>query len=281
MTRQPDPVPGGGRAGGMAGRDAEAIKACCAVGYSSDLVSLLLGDSYHPGGLSLTRRLLDTLGLRPGERLLDVASGVGTTCLLAATEYDARVDGIDLSPANVTLARGAAAARGLGYRARFHHGDAEALPVPDHGWDVVICECALCTFPDKPTAVAEMTRVLRPGGRVGITDITANRYRLPTELTGLGAWIACVADARGTEDYKQLLHDAGLRVTRVEHHHDALVRMIGHIGARLDLLRITCRERLEALGVDFARVRPVLGAAQTSIRDGILDYVLIVAEKPA
>lgn len=282
MTLHPVPTPGAGsRVGGLDSRDAAAIKACCAVGYSSDLVSLLLGDSYHPGGLSLTRRLLDTLDLAPGERLLDVASGIGTSCLLAATEYDVRVDGVDLSPANVALASGGAAARGLGNRARFHNGDAEALPLPDHGWDAVICECALCTFPDKPTAAAEITRALRPGGRVGITDITADQQRLPTELTGLGARIACVADARSSEDYKQLLEDAGLRVTRVEHHREALDRMIHHIGARLDLLRITSRERLEAAGVDFARVRPVLGAAQAAVRDGILDYVLIVAEKPA
>ncbi len=91
----------------------ETIKACCAVGYSSDLVSLLLGDSYHPGGLALTRRLLDQLGLAPGSRLVDIASGIGTTALLAATEYDAQADGVDLSPANVALATGAAAARGL------------------------------------------------------------------------------------------------------------------------------------------------------------------------
>ncbi len=59
--------------------DAGALKACCAAGYSSDLVSLLLGDSYHPGGLSLSRQLFDRVGLTAGQRLVDVAAGRGTT----------------------------------------------------------------------------------------------------------------------------------------------------------------------------------------------------------
>ena len=259
--------------------DAETIKACCAVGYSSDLVSLLLGDSYHPGGLDLTRRLLDQLGLAPGERLLDVASGIGTTALLAATEFDARADGVDLSPANVALATGAAAARGLADRVTFQPGDAEALPMADGGWDAVICECALCTFPDKRVAVAEMARVLRPGGRLGITDVTADRDRLPPELTTLQAWIACVADARTADDYRDLITGSGLRVLRVENHQGALERMVRQIEARLELLRITARPRLEEAGIDFTRVRPVLRAARVAISEGIIGYVLIVAEK--
>ena len=259
----------------------ETIKACCAVGYSSDLVSQLLGDSYHPGGLALTRRLLDQLGLAPGSRLVDIASGIGTTALLAAIEYDAQADGVDLSPANVALATGAAAARGLDHRVTFHLGDAEALPLDDDGWDAVACECALCTFPDKQTAVAEMARVLKPGGRIGITDMTADRDRLPPELTTLQAWIACVADARTADDYRDLLAGAGLQVLRIEHHQVALERMVRQIEARLELLRLTARPRLQEAGIDFMQVRPVLDAAHTAVRDGILGYVLIIAEKPA
>ncbi len=263
-----------------AANSSETIKACCAAGYSSDVVSLLLGDSYHPGGRALTRRLLDAVGLRAQDRMLDVASGVGATALLAATEYGARVDGVDLSAANVTLANGAADSRGIGDRARFQLGDAEALPLRDAGWDVVVCECALCTFPDKATALREMVRALRPGGRVGISDIAADHPRLPAELTGLAGWVACIADARTTDAYRRLLEDAGLRTALVEHHPEALDQMIRQIGARLELLRMTARPRLESLGVDFSRVRPVLGAAEAALRDGTLDYVLIVAEKP-
>lgn len=259
--------------------DAVTVKACCATGYSSDAVALLLGPSYHPGGLRLTRRLLDTVGVRPGDRLVDVASGIGTTGLLAAGEYQAYVDGVDLSAANVTLANGAAQAAGVADRAQFHHGDAEALPLSDGMYDAVVCECALCTFPDKATAASEMARVLRPGGRVGITDVTADPDRLPPELTGVAAWVACIADARPVEDYRAILAGAGLRVTTTERHTAALEQMVRQIAARLELLRMTSPGRLEELGIDISRAGPVLDAAQGAIRDGVLDYVLLVGEK--
>jgi hypothetical protein len=257
-----------------------AVKACCADRYSSDVVALLLGESYHPGGLALTRRLLDILGVSRGDRLLDVASGTGTSSLVAAVEYHSLVDGVDLAPGNVTAATDRAASRGVADRVRFHGGDAEALPVPDDGFDAVICECALCTFPDKTTAAREMARVLRPGGRVGITDVTAERSRLPVELTGLMAQVACIADARTDAEYQGILQDAGLRVLVVECHDRALARLIEQIAARLELLRMTAGDRLGAFGLDPATYRPVLDAARTAVADGILGYVLITAEKP-
>jgi arsenite methyltransferase len=260
--------------------DPDLAKACCVAGYSSDVVSLLLGDSYHPGGLALTRRLLDHLACDPGSRLLDVASGRGATALLAAEDYGARVDGLDLAPVNVNLANGAAAARGADSHVRFHLGDAESLPFADAEFDLVVCECALCTFPDKVTATREVARVLRPGGRVGITDITADRARLPDELTSVAAWVACIADARPSGEYADLLSEAGLRITFTEDHHRAVTRMLDQIVARLDLLRITAPGRLEELGVDRARSADVLAAARAAVNDRVVGYTLIVAEKP-
>lgn len=260
--------------------DPATVKACCAQGYSSDVVALLLGDSYHPGGLRLTRRLLDALAVGLGDQLLDVACGTGTTSLVAAVEYDAQVLGVDLSPDNVAVAVGTAATRAVPERARFRVGDAEALPMPAAGCDVVVCECALCTFPGKATAAREMARVLRPGGRVGITDVTADRARLPAELTGLAGWVACVADARTEADYQHILAAAGLRVDTVERHDAALARLVDQIGARLELLRMTAPGRLAELGLQPTAWRPVLDAAHTALFDGTLGYVLITAEKP-
>ncbi len=214
-------------------------KACCAAAYGSDVVALLLGESYHPGGLALTRRLADRLDLRPGQRVLDVASGRGTTALTLAREYGVTVTGVDLSDANVALAAGAAQAAGLAGQVSFQVGDAELLPVDADSVDVVVCECAFCIFPDKPTAAAELARVLRPGGRLGITDVTVDPARLPAELTGLGAWIACIADARPLHEYIALLADAGLRVTHTGRHDQAITGMIDQIEARLTLVRIT------------------------------------------
>ncbi|MEU9246981.1 methyltransferase domain-containing protein [Streptomyces sp. NPDC048385] len=255
------------------------LKACCAAAYSSDVVALLLGDSYHPGGTALTRRLADGLSLNARHRVLDVASGRGTTALLLADAYGCRVDGVDYAPANTALAQGAAAAAGLADKTAFTTGDAEHLPYPDASFDAVVCECALCTFPDKARAATEFARVLRPGGRVGITDVTAVPDRLPPELTGLAARIACIADARPLDAYAEILAAAGLRTVRTERQNQAMTRMIDQIEARLSLLRLTASAKLAEAGIDWNATPTVLSAARAAVADGVLGYALLVAEK--
>ncbi|MFZ4143272.1 class I SAM-dependent methyltransferase [Streptomyces griseoincarnatus] len=257
----------------------EDLKACCAAAYSSDIVALLLGETYHPGGTALTRRLADSLRLTPGARVLDVASGRGTTALLLADAYGIEVDGVDYAPANTALAQGAAQAASLADRTRFTTGDAEHLPYPEGVFDAVVCECALCTFPDKARAAAEFARALRPGGRLGITDVTIDPTRLPAELTGLGARIACIADARPLQEYTEILAGAGLRTLRTERHNQAMLRMIDQIEARLNLLRMTAPARLSAAGVDLDAAPAVLDAARAAVTDGVLGYALLIAER--
>jgi len=257
----------------------QQLKACCAAAYSSAAVALLLGDSYHPGGATLTRHLADGLGLTSEARVLDVASGRGTTALLLADAYGARVDGVDYSPTNTALAQEASENAKLADLVRFSTGDAEQLPLPDGLFDAVVCECALCTFPDKAAAAAEFARVLRTGGRVGITDVTADPDRLPPELTTLAARIACIADARPVDEYAAILAAAGLRTVRTERHDVAMIRMIDQIEARIALLRMTIPDRLTAAGLDPDAARPVLAAARSAIAHGTLGYALLIAEK--
>jgi arsenite methyltransferase len=259
--------------------NSDEIKTCCADAYAKDIVALLLGDSYHPGGTALTRRLADTLGLARDSRVLDVASGRGTTALLLADAYGVRVDGVDYAAANTALAQGAAQTAGLAEQAVFVTGDAEHLPYEKGVFDAVVCECALCTFPDKAQAAAEFARVLRPGGHVGITDVTAAPDRLPPELSGLGARIACVADARPLAEYADILDGAGLRTITTERHDAAMLRMIDQIEARLNLLRITAPARLAEAGVDLDAAPAVLNAARTAVADGTLGYSLLTAVK--
>ncbi|MGH3759364.1 class I SAM-dependent methyltransferase [Actinophytocola sp.] len=258
----------------------EEIKACCAAAYGQDAVALVLGESYHPGGLALTRRLADVLGLRSGQRVADIASGPGATACALASEYDVGVDGVDLGESGVERARAAAEQAGLAGTVRFHVGDAERLPLPDNAFDAVVCECAFCTFPDKATAAAEFARVLRSGGKVGITDVTVTESGLPEELTTLAAWVACIADARPLAGYADLLANAGLRTVRTESHDDAIAVMIEAIEARLTLLRMTAADRLTEAGVDVDTVLRHTSLASRAARQGLIGYALLVAEKP-
>lgn len=264
---------------GSAMTSAEEAKACCAASYGNDAVALVLGESYHPGGLTLTRRLADRLQLQSGQSVVDVAAGPGATARLLATEYDVTVDGIDLGESTVTAARETTAEAGLSERVRFHSGDAERIPLPDFRFDAVVCECAFCTFPDKATAAAEFARVLRPGGKVGITDVTITDAGLPDELSTLAAWVACIADAKPVTEYSRILGDAGLTVTHTERHDDAIARMVEQIDARVRLLRMTAGKRLADAGVDVDAVLRYCGLAKEAIDDGLVGYALLIAER--
>jgi arsenite methyltransferase len=259
---------------------AAELKACCAAAYSSDAVALVLGDSYHPGGLDLTRRLARALDLRPGQRVLDVASGPGATALTLAAEFGVTIDGVDLAETNVTRARDAAEKAGLGNRVSFRLGDAERLPVDDGTFDAVVCECAFCTFPDKPAAAAEFARVLTPGGRAGITDVTLAPGGLDPELAGLAGWIACLADARPAVEYQAILAAAGLHRVLTENHDAALARMIDQIDARLCALRLLAGPGDPLAGVDIDRALQLTAQAARAVQAGAAGYALLVAHKP-
>ncbi|HUP68646.1 MAG TPA: methyltransferase domain-containing protein [Acidimicrobiales bacterium] len=263
--------------GAPAGLDSTEVKLCCARSYQQDAVTLILGDSYHPGGLELTRRLGRSLNLRRGERVLDVASGPGTTAFLLAADFGVNVEGVDLGDQAVAKANARSAAEGMADQVHFSVGDAERLPLEDASVDAIVCECAFCTFPDKPTAAEEMARVLRPGGRLGITDVVLDPSRLHAELQTLAGWVACLADARPLDEYAELLAAAGLRVTLTESHDAALAKMIDQIDARLMAFRMTSAPALAGVDFDVARQRTALAAE--AVRDGIAGYALLVAEK--
>ena len=115
-----------------------------------------------------------TMGrLAPGERVLDLGSGAGTDSLVAAQMVGAggRVTGIDMTPEMLAKARNAAATMGVG-NVEFVEGEAERLPFPDASFDVVISNGVIDLVPDKDLVFAELYRVLVPGGRMQIADVT-------------------------------------------------------------------------------------------------------------
>ena len=260
---------------------AEEAKRCCAAVYGSDWARLLLGDSYHPGGLALTERLGTLLGLERGVRVLDVAAGTGVSAIYLAQRFGCRVTGIDLSEANVAAAQDAAARAGLDALTRFVAGDAERLPFADADFDALICECAFCTFPDKPTAAREFARVLRPGGRVGLSDLT-RQGPLPAELDGLLAWVACIADARPLAEYEVYLRHAGFRVDHAEQYDEALGAMVRQIRAKLMGVELLVGLRkLDLPSVDLGRARTMARSAAEAAQCGTLGYALLVGAREA
>ncbi len=150
--------------------------------------------------------------LKPGETVVDLGSGGGLDVFLAARAVGPKGQaiGIDMTQEMVALARDNAAQNGYGNVA-FHHAAIESMPLADGSADCVISNCVLNLVDDKNAALAEIFRVLKPGGRLAISDI-ALKKPLPSELAGdVTAWVSCIAGAVTIETYAQALAAAGFR----------------------------------------------------------------------
>jgi arsenite methyltransferase len=256
------------------------VKQCCANVYGSDAAKFLLGESFHPGGAGLTSELASHLKLTPSSVVLDVASGKGGSAFLLAEKFGCRVTGIDLSEENVEQSRVEARARKLDSLVSFELADAESLPFADASFDAVLCECAFCTFPDKRSAAREFARLLKPGGRVGISDLTRSSAPLPA-LDGLLAWIACIGDAQPLDSYGDWLAGAGFTLILTEEHDACLQQMVQEIRGKLLLAEILKGlKKLDLPGLDMEHAKEFAHAADVAVRAGQLGYGIVVGQAP-
>lgn len=206
------------------------------VDYSSRLVRLLLGATAHPGGARLSRHLLDVLDLPLGSLVADIGCGRGGTLELMADRGLLGV-GVDLATSHARAVR----------------GDAQRLPLRTAAYDGAVVECALSTFADPGAALAELRRVLRPGGRWGVSDIVLRRDLAPGHVV---AAVDRLTGARSAADYEALAAAAGLTVTYRED-------LAGD--ARALLRRLRRRLPLSA----------TLRACEQAARNGTLGYQLM------
>jgi arsenite methyltransferase len=148
--------------------------------------------------------------LRPGETVLDLGSGGGIDVLLSARRVGpaGQAYGLDMTQEMLDLARASARAAGA-QNAEFLHGLMEAIPLPDSSVDVIISNCVINLSTDRPAVFAESFRVLRPGGRLGITDILAEDHLTPAERLERGARAGCIAGAPSVTEYRDGLTGAG------------------------------------------------------------------------
>lgn len=183
-----------------------------AVGYSGSDLSLLPGDA----NLGLSCGNPNALAnLKPGETVLDLGSGAGFDCFIAGPKVGVtgKVIGVDMTPEMLSKARAGLAtytkASGLA-NVEFRLGEIENIPAPDASVDVVISNCVLNLSPDKPRVWREIARVLRPGGRVAISDLALLKPLPPAVLADIEALIGCIAGAQLIDDIRTSVHQAGL-----------------------------------------------------------------------
>jgi arsenite methyltransferase len=188
------------------------------------------------------------LGLRPGETVLDLGSGPGLDALLAARQVgpSGRVIGVDMTPAMVEKARATAARLGLAH-VEFREGRLETLPVEDASVDAVTSNCVINLVPDKRKVFAEAARVLRPGGRLVISDIVLDGP-LPKAVEGdLMAYVGCISGGAPRDEYFALVRGAGLGAVEV-------LRDVDYLGAMEQVAPEEVERVLRRAGVSSAEV---------------------------
>jgi arsenite methyltransferase len=151
-----------------------------------------------------------TANIRLGEVIVDLGSGGGLDVFLAAKKVglEGKAIGIDMTPSMIERARANAKAGGYA-NVEFYQSTIDKLPLPDASVDCVISNCVLNLAPDKPAVFREIFRVLKPGGRLAVSDI-ALKAELPEAVSSsLAAYVGCIAGAIRIEDYKKGLLDAG------------------------------------------------------------------------
>ena len=168
--------------------------------------------------------------LREGEVVLDLGSGGGIDVLLSARRVgpSGRAYGLDMTDEMLELATRNAAEAGA-TNVQFLRGQIEAIPLPSKSVDVVISNCVINLSTDKPAVIAETFRVLRPGGRVGVSDVVAEDRLDPAERAERGSYVGCVAGALSVGEYETLLRGAGFGEISVTFTHEVADGMHGAI----------------------------------------------------
>jgi SAM-dependent methyltransferase len=160
--------------------------------------------------------------LLPGETVLDLGSGGGIDVLLSARRVgpDGFAYGVDMTDEMLELARANATTAGA-TNVEFRKGTIEDIPLPDGAVDVVISNCVINLSVDKPAVLREMFRVLRPGGRIGISDVVAEDRLSPSDRAERGSYVGCIAGALSRTEYLDGLAAAGFTDAQVRFDHEA------------------------------------------------------------
>lgn len=230
----------------------EAVASCCGPTEIGGFGEALYGERDRAGLPDAA--LLASLGcgnptavaeLREGEVVLDLGSGGGIDVLLSARRVGPTgfAYGIDMTDDMLELARRNAAEAGA-TNVEFRKGRIEAIPLADESVDVVISNCVINLSTDKSAVLAEIARVLRPGGRMGVSDVVADDSLTPAERAARGSFAGCIAGALSFAEYRAGLDAVGLTDVEVTPTHavedglyGAIVRATKPVGWTADAIR--------------------------------------------
>jgi len=206
---------------------------CCSTFYEQDWVRNLADDIFHPGGEDLTRRTIAAMDLPAHAMVVDLGCGTGTTALMLARDFDLQVSGVDLSAANIERAIERTDTNSAAVK--FMQADAQKLPFEDNEFDGILAECSFSLFADQAAVLAEIKRVLKPGGKLAITDMAIGGP-LPADIAEIISPWTCLVDAIDEQIYAQRFVAAGFEIQVIADESDSLTNLIHLLKRKLLLL---------------------------------------------
>ncbi|MFQ6027941.1 MAG: class I SAM-dependent methyltransferase, partial [Dehalococcoidia bacterium] len=249
--------------------------------YQSDLARMILGDTLHPGGLALTNHLGRLMGLQRDDWVVDLASGRGSSALAVSRVFHCQVLGVEFGRASAIEAREASLASPASPRAYFVQGDAESPPLQSARFDAVFSECSLSLFPNKLAALREAARLLRPGGFLGLSDVTVEPGSLPPELDNSLGQMLCLCDALSVTGYQELIGEAGLHLTHSEDASGEVLKLLEELAGKLGAF--LAWQELTGKGAESNQLRQapeLIDRVRDLVESGRLGYWLFAAQKP-
>lgn len=213
----------------------------------------ILDDPLHPGGAEATEDLLDRAGVARDTRLFDVGCGSGEA-LAQARQRGALAVGLDRHPRGKEILR----------------GDICHLPIRDTSFDVVLAECVLCLSSDLSRSVAEIRRVLNPGGRLALSDVVVEGA--PPAVPDSIAEMLCLDPPRELDELTDQLERVGFEIDNIQNHRDDLLETRERIASRVDYEGL-----LGAMGDRGQKLLDGIKGVEAAIESDRLRYVSLVA----
>ncbi len=251
---------------------------CCSTFYEQDWVRDLAEDIFHPGGEDLTRRTIAAMDLPAHATVADLVCVTGTTALMLDRDFNLQVTGVDLSAANIERAIERTDTNSAAVR--FMQADAQKLPFEGNELDGILAECSFSLFADQAAVLAEIKRVLKPGGKFAITDMAIGGP-LPADIAEVISPWTCLVDAKDQQNYAQEFAAAGFEIQIIADESASLTNLIQLLKRKLLLLGaggVLAGGSMPAF--DLATIKYWLDRFQAEVEKGTIRYLRFNLRNP-
>lgn len=253
---------------------------CCSAFYEQDWVRHLAEDIFHPGGEGLTQKTIAAMKLNPGASIADLGCGTGTSALMLAGDPGLNISAIDISADNIRRAQDRlSTANPTPGKIRFQQADAHELPFENAQFDGVLAECTFSLFANQDAVLAEIIRVLKPNGQLGVTDMAVGGP-LPEDIASVVAPWTCLMDAVDQQAYADTFTRAGFAIKEFSDESTGLTGLINTLKRKLLMLGVgTALTGVNAPQIDLGEIKHWLDRFNEEVEKGTIRYLRFNLQK--